>query len=99
MDHRTQTRRKTLKQGLLILRPGGPEIGCVIRDYSGGGARIWRPHWVRLPPRFKLVISGELALDVEVRWQVGQEAGLQFLGINSARSSVAAIAKGGISAA
>lgn len=80
MELRAHTRRRTLKHGALTLKPGGTRVDCIVRDISASGARIWRPHWVRLPARFQLTIPGELNVKVQLRWEVGQEAGVQFVG-------------------
>lgn len=89
MEHRAHTRRKTLKHGSLILKAGGLKVDCIIRDISAGGARIWRPHWISLPPRFELAIPGEMSRAVRLCWQHGQEAGVQFaiVAAGSARRS------------
>jgi len=84
MEHRAHPRRRTLKHGALTLTPSGRKIDCVVRDVSAGGARIWRPHWVRLPARFQLSIPGEINVKVELRWEVGQEAGVAFIGSGTA---------------
>lgn len=80
MDNRAYPRRRTLKHGALTLKSGGPKVDCVVRDISASGARIWRPHWLRLPARFQLTIPGELNVTVQLRWEIGQEAGVQFVG-------------------
>ncbi|HEX2257818.1 MAG TPA: PilZ domain-containing protein [Afifellaceae bacterium] len=84
MEHRAHPRRKTLKHGSLVLKPGGAKVDCVVRDISAGGARIWRPHWVRLPRRFQLTIPGEINVKAELCWENGQEAGLRFVGSGTA---------------
>jgi len=53
-------------------------MACVITDTSNGGLRIRTDRQIALPARVTVVdIAAGLALDVEVAWRQGMEAGLK----------------------
>jgi len=63
----------------VVIAPG-LEMACVITDTSSGGLRIRTDRQIALPARVTVVdIAAGLALDVEVAWRQGMEAGLKRL--------------------
>jgi hypothetical protein len=99
MEKRIHRRRKTMKHGWLVLEPGSPKIDCIVWELSSAGARIWRPYWVSLPKHFELIVPGAPAAMVQLRWQMGQEAGVQFVESAQVPSAAARSGRGDIAAA
>jgi hypothetical protein len=79
-EHRVSPRRRTLKQGKAVLSDV-TVLDCVVRDMSEGGARLEFGGITKLPPEFRLlVVSTNLLIPVELRWQRGPVAGVAFTG-------------------
>lgn len=73
-----ETRIPAFKFGNLHFA-GGQCVKCMILDLSGKGARISLEGAVNLPETVRLSIPQHaIKVNASVRWQRGQEAGLQF---------------------
>ncbi len=78
MQDRISDRRRTLKQGKVLLTSSSL-IDCEVRDLSDTGARIEFAGPTLLPSEFKLRIAhGDLDRLVELTWQRGLSAGVRF---------------------
>lgn len=79
-DRRTESRRRVLKRGKILLKGHESVVDCMLRDLSTRGARLRLNHLYVPPDRFELLIvdSGKKQL-VEVRWRSGDDIGVQFL--------------------
>jgi hypothetical protein len=79
-EHRVSPRRRTLKQGKAVLSDT-TVLDCMIRDMSETGARLEFGGITQLSPEFRLlVVSSNLLIPVELRWQRGPLAGVAFTG-------------------
>ena len=77
---RTATRRRTLKEGKVVLSDW-TVISCRIRDMSETGARLEFDGLTELPKEFRiLVASSNQLVPVELAWQRGLAAGVHFTG-------------------
>jgi len=75
--------------GRAIAVAPGLELPCLIIDSSPSGLRIRLDRKLALPPAIQLVdLSHGLAIDAEVAWSKGQEAGLKRRGQASLRGLV-----------
>ena len=73
----------------MVIAPG-LEMACVIADSSIGGLRIRTDRQVALPARVTVIdIAAGMALEVDVAWRHGMEAGLKRRGEASLRGLVA----------
>ncbi len=79
-EHRNTHRRRTLKEGKIVLSDW-KVLDCLIRDLSESGARVELGGLTELPKAFRLLItsSNEL-IPAEPAWQTGLAAGLHFTG-------------------
>lgn len=74
----------------VVLGPG-VEQACLITDRSGGGLKIRMDRAVALPRQVTVVdIAAGAAIEAEVRWTKGMEAGLRTTGGGSLRGLVPA---------
>lgn len=79
-EHRRAQRRRTLKQGKVILTDS-TTMDCTIRDMSEDGARLVFGGPTQLPRSFSLVIlSDNTRRPAERLWQRGLSAGIAFTG-------------------
>lgn len=77
---RTAARRRTLKQGKVVLS-NWAVIDCVIRDLSETGARLEFSALTELPNEFRLlIIAANQLVPVELAWRRGLAAGVHFTG-------------------
>lgn len=62
-----------------VLVAPGIELGCVILDTSSGGLKIRTERQLALPPQVIIVdIAAGLAIEADVAWRKGLEAGLKL---------------------
>jgi hypothetical protein len=79
-EHRNSIRRRTLKEGRVILTDS-TVIDCRIRDLSESGARLEFGGLTNLPREFRLlIVSTNSIVPVAVAWQRGQLVGVYFTG-------------------
>ena len=79
-EHRREHRKRTLKQGRVVLS-NSSAIDCKLRDISENGARVVFAGAVSLPDEFRLYnVSDKLIVPVRLKWQRGLEAGVEFVG-------------------
>ena len=79
-EGRTSFRRRTLKQGRVILSES-TVMDCLIRDLSEGGARLEFGALTQLPNEFRLlIVSSNMVVPASVAWQRGQSVGVYFTG-------------------
>ena len=65
-----------LRSGKLITAAG--EFVCVLRDVSSGGLKVRLFHTLALDSACEIELSGGERYPLELAWQQGEEAGLQF---------------------
>jgi GGDEF domain-containing protein len=86
IDRRGERRQRVLKPGLIVLPGSDSVVDCTIRDISSGGARLRVDGYFAPPARFDLILVGTgERRPVRVRWQVGTEVGVQFVGKDNGR--------------
>ena len=79
-EHRTSVRRRTLKEGKVILSDS-TVMDCRIRDLSEGGARLEFGGLTNLPKEFRLlIVSSNTVVPAAIAWQRGQNVGVFFTG-------------------
>ena len=79
-NHRHLPRRRTLKNGQVILSDW-TVMDCVVRDMSDDGARLEFGGPVKLPKEFRLALrSTNTVIPVALAWQRGLAAGVHFTG-------------------
>jgi hypothetical protein len=87
IDRRLQPRSSANARGVVVAP--GIEMACVIVDTSASGLRIRTDRQMALPARITVVdIAAGLAIDVEVAWRQGMEAGLKRKGQANLRGLV-----------
>jgi hypothetical protein len=79
-EHRAATRRRTLKEGQVVLTDS-TLMNCTIRDLSETGARLEFAGLVTLPKEFRLlIVSSNTIVPVALAWQRGPLVGVYFTG-------------------
>jgi hypothetical protein len=80
MDYCSSLRRRTLKEGKVVLSDWSV-LDCLIRDLSETGARLEFGGPTELPQSFRLlIVSSHILVPVDLAWQRGQAAGVHFTG-------------------
>ena len=64
----------------LFFDPGNHSVACTVRNISAGGARIVLPEAVELPDAVQILARPDIYRHALVRWRIGLEAGLEFIG-------------------
>ena len=79
---RRNVRRRTLKNGKIVLPGSWGTYDCIIKDVSESGARLrLAGESAILPKEFDLVFVTEtLTYPVSLRWRRDQECGVEFCG-------------------
>jgi two-component system cell cycle response regulator len=78
---RRSSRRRTLKNGKIVLPGSWGTYDCIIKDVSDRGARLRLAESAILPRDFELVFVTEaLTYPVQLRWRREREAGVEFSG-------------------
>ena len=89
IDRRLQPR--TTSNARAVLVAPGVEMACVILDTSSGGLKVRTDRQLALPPRVTVVdIVAGLAIEADVAWRKGAEAGLKLKGQSPLRGLVPA---------
>jgi len=58
---------------------GGQARGCLVQDFSEGGAKLTFPGVPALTQRFQLLVPRlDRVYEAELRWQSGQDVGVAF---------------------
>jgi hypothetical protein len=79
-EHRISHRRRTLKQGKIVLSDR-VVLDCLIRDISAGGARLEFGAPTTLPDAFRLLVTASnLLIPAALAWQRGLVVGVRFTG-------------------
>lgn len=74
-----------------VLVAPGIEMACVILDTSSGGLKVRTDRQLALPRQVTVVdIAAGLAIEAEVAWRKGAEAGLKLKGRSPLRGLVPA---------
>ena len=80
-ENRGSPRQRRLKEGRLVFNGRKSTASCLVRDESGGGARVRCGEPYLLPAEFELLIRGEAAPKAARRvWIRGAEMGIWFTG-------------------
>ncbi|MBL8893354.1 MAG: PilZ domain-containing protein [Rhizobiales bacterium] len=79
---RRNVRRRTLKNGKIVLPGSWGTYDCIIKDVSDSGARLrLAGSGAILPTEFDLVFVTEaLTYPVSLRWRRDQDCGVEFSG-------------------
>lgn len=78
-ERRKCTRSRVLKSAKLVLR-NSSVIDCVVRNVTGGGARIEIPHTTGLPEAVGLTLDGGRTIRrCRLAWRTLTETGVEFL--------------------
>ena len=81
-DRRLETRSPANARGIVVAP--GLELACLIVDQSNTGVRLRLDRNLALPPRVVLVdVAQATAVEAEVVWRKGQEAGVKRSGAAS----------------
>ena len=81
-DRRLETRSPANVRGLIVTP--GLELSCLIVDQSNSGVRLRLDRNLALPSRILLIdIAQATAVEAEVVWRKGQEAGVKRTGAAS----------------
>ncbi|MDP1913201.1 PilZ domain-containing protein [Brevundimonas sp.] len=87
LDRRFEPRSAASTRAVVVAP--GLELSCLIVDHSPTGLRLRLDRNLALPTRVQLIdIARALALEAEVVWRKGQEAGLKQRGEASLRGLV-----------
>ncbi|MGV3579233.1 PilZ domain-containing protein [Brevundimonas sp.] len=87
IDRRLQPR--TLTNARAVLVAPGIEMACVIVDTSAGGLKVRTDRQLALPAQVIVVdITAGTALEAEVAWRKGSEAGLKLRGQSPLRGLI-----------
>jgi PilZ domain len=79
IERRQFGRRKTSIHGLISAR-GRPDVPCVMRDVSDGGALLEVPHPQWCPSRFRLVIEANgFETECEIVHRTATAVGVRFM--------------------
>lgn len=86
-DRRNEARKPADRRAVLLI--GGVETSCRITDESRGGLKLKLDRKADVSGRvIVLEIKDALAVDVEIRWTKGREAGGRRIGETSLRGLV-----------
>ena len=79
-ERRRERRQRVLKRGQIVVHELHSTIDCMIRDVSSAGARLRVNGYFAAPSRFDLrfIETGQMR-PVRLRWQRGNELGVEFL--------------------
>jgi hypothetical protein len=87
IDRRLQPRSPANARAVLVAP--GLEMACVILDTSAGGLKVRTDRQLALPPKVTIVdIAAGLAIEADVAWRKGVEAGLTLKGQSPLRGLV-----------
>ena len=87
IDRRLQPRSPANARAVLVAP--GIEMACVIVDNSAGGLKVRTDRQLSLPARVTIVdIAAGLAIEADVAWRKGAEAGLKLKGQSALRGLV-----------
>ena len=87
IDRRLQPRTSANARAVLVAP--GIELACVILDTSAGGLRVRTDRQLALPGQVIVVdIVAGLALEADVAWRKGVEAGLRLRGQSPLRGLI-----------
>lgn len=78
-DRRLEPRSPASAKGVVVAP--GLEIPCLITDVSGAGLKVRLDRKLALPKQVQVIdIAQGVAIEAEVAWSKGQEAGLKRTG-------------------
>ena len=80
LERRTHPRHRVYAPGVVFIDPGDRSIDCKILNISAGGARIKLAEPAELPSAILILVKPGSYLKALVRWRIGLEAGLEFVG-------------------
>ena len=79
-ERRAFDRRDVKRSTLVFFEPNDRSTTCTIRNISRGGARIVLGDAMVLPEKVTLLVGVGDYRHALVRWRIGLEAGLEFVG-------------------
>lgn len=83
-DRRFEPRSPANARGIVVAP--GLEMPCQIADVSGAGLKVRLDRKLALPPQVQVVdIAQGVAIEADVAWSKGQDAGLKRKGQSSLR--------------
>lgn len=80
VQRRSAVRRRTLKEGKIVVSPPTGTVDVLIRDMSETGAKLEVDPALVLPDRFELVVVSDQGIVLcQLAWRKRNFAGLQFV--------------------
>ena len=78
-EHRSDQRRRVLKQAQIVTNAGQSTIDCLIRDISVSGARLKVENSWGIPAEFELrLVADDARAPAQVVWRKAKEIGVRF---------------------
>ena len=79
-ERRVHPRRDARMPATIFFDPGNHSIACTVRNISARGARIVLNAPADLPNALQILVRPDIYRHALVRWRIGLEAGLEFIG-------------------
>ena len=80
-DRRSVPRQRVFKRGQITVPSAGTTVDCTVRNLSVYGAGLRIDAIFSVPAEFELLIAGEgIKRSVRVRWEIGHDLGVEFIG-------------------
>jgi hypothetical protein len=79
-NRRALGRVEVCSLGVVFCGDSDRSFDCTIRNISTGGARIVLADGVELPQQIRIMVRPGAYVTALVRWRIGLEAGLEFVG-------------------
>lgn len=81
-ENRINSRRHTLKGGLIMFNNGRSSIDCTVRNLSRQGAKLAVATAIGIPDNFDLVLPNTTRQPCRVIWRKSRELGVEFLALH-----------------
>jgi len=79
-ERRTEVRTATRVSTVIFYDRRNRSVACAIRNISAGGARVDLSEPAELSPTVQIRLSSGVMMNALVRWRIGLQAGLEFIG-------------------
>lgn len=79
-ERRTDIRTTTRVSTVIFYDQRNRSVGCAIRNISAGGARVELSEPAELTEAIQIRLSSGVIMNALVRWRIGLQAGLEFIG-------------------
>jgi PilZ domain len=78
IEHRSQPRRRHLREARLVFNNRTSTLTCIVRDMSASGARITLDRADTVPDRFEFALKGRAPISARKIWARMNELGVSF---------------------